>query len=92
MDRLLLQIKDEPFDLPILARFASDGTLKMLQYLVLLHDSYTTAIHRFGGAGKTFLHHQLLPELAEECRSASEKHPAISHHPLTLLPGCAQQR
>ena len=27
--RLLLQIKDAPFDRPVLARFASDGTLKM---------------------------------------------------------------
>ena len=33
--RLLLTIKDAPFDAPILARFASDGTLKMLAYLVL---------------------------------------------------------
>src|SRR6266545_4529723 len=31
--RLLLQIKDEPFEQPILAKFASDGTLKMLAYL-----------------------------------------------------------
>jgi predicted ATPase len=36
--RLLLTIKDAPFDHPILARFASDGTLKLLAYLVLLHD------------------------------------------------------
>ena len=36
--RLLLQIKDAPFDQPILAKFASDGTLKMLSYLTLLYD------------------------------------------------------
>lgn len=36
--RLLLQIKDVPFDQPILSRFASDGTLKMLAYLVVLND------------------------------------------------------
>lgn len=36
--RLLLQIKDAPFSHPVLARFASDGTLKMLAYLVLLYD------------------------------------------------------
>ena len=35
---LLLQIKDAPFDRPILAKFASDGTLKMLAYLTLLYD------------------------------------------------------
>ncbi len=28
--RLLLQIKDAPFDRPILSKYASDGTLKML--------------------------------------------------------------
>ena len=36
--RLLLQIKDAPFEQPILAKFASDGTLKMLSYLTLLYD------------------------------------------------------
>ena len=36
--RLLLQIKDAPFSHPVMARFASDGTLKMLAYLVLLYD------------------------------------------------------
>ena len=36
--RLLLKIKDMPFDDPVLARFASDGTLKLLAYLVLMHD------------------------------------------------------
>jgi hypothetical protein len=35
---LLLTIKDAPFDNPVLARFASDGALKMLAYLVLLYD------------------------------------------------------
>ncbi|HWG74138.1 MAG TPA: AAA family ATPase [Acidimicrobiales bacterium] len=36
--RLLLRIKDAPFVEPILAKFASDGTLKMLAYLLVLHD------------------------------------------------------
>ncbi|MBW4574503.1 MAG: AAA family ATPase [Aphanothece sp. CMT-3BRIN-NPC111] len=36
--RLLLQIKDAPFQRPILAKFASDGTLKMLAYLTVLYD------------------------------------------------------
>lgn len=35
--RLLLRLKDVPFADPILAKFASDGTLKMLAYLVVLH-------------------------------------------------------
>lgn len=36
--RLLLQVKDAPFEKPVMAKFASDGTLKMLAYLTLLHD------------------------------------------------------
>jgi predicted ATPase len=70
--RLLLQIKDAPFSQPVLARFASDGTLKMLQYLVLLHDP---APPPFIGIEEpeNFLHPRLLPELAEECRVATEQ-------------------
>lgn len=36
--RLLLQIKDAPFEQPVLAKFASDGTMKMLAYLTMLSD------------------------------------------------------
>ena len=69
--RLLLQIKDAPFEHPVLARFASDGTLKMLAYLVLLHDPEPPP---FIGTEEpeNFLHPHLLPELAEECSAASE--------------------
>ena len=35
--RFLLQIKDAPFEHPILAKAVSDGTLKMLSYLILLY-------------------------------------------------------
>jgi len=70
--RLLLQIKDAPFEHPILARFASDGTLKMLAYLVLLYDPNLPS---FIGIEEpeNFLHPRLLPELGEECRAASER-------------------
>lgn len=70
--RLLLQIKDAPFSHPVLARFASDGTLKMLQYLVLLNDP---APPPFIGIEEpeNYLHPRLLPELAEECRSATQQ-------------------
>jgi predicted ATPase len=67
--RLLLQIKDAPFSHPVLARFASDGTLKMLAYLVMLNDPSPPP---FIGIEEpeNFLHPRLLPELAEECRGA----------------------
>ena len=70
--RLLLQIKDAPFDSPVLARFASDGTLKMLAYLVLMHDPVPPP---FIGIEEpeNFLHPRLLYGLAEECRSAAER-------------------
>ena len=69
--RLLLQIKDAPFERPVLARFASDGTLKMLAYLVLLYDPEPPP---FIGIEEpeNFLHPRLLTGLAEECRAASE--------------------
>ena len=35
--RLLLQIKDTPFEKPVSAKFASDGMLKMLSFLTLLY-------------------------------------------------------
>lgn len=70
--RLLLQVKDAPFSHPVLARFASDGTLKMLAYLVLLH---TPEPPPFIGIEEpeNFLHPRLLPALAEECRAASAR-------------------
>jgi predicted ATPase len=69
--RLLLQLKDAPFDRPILSRFASDGTLKMLAYLIALHDPNSP---EFIGIEEpeNFLHPRLLHGLAEECRRASE--------------------
>lgn len=69
--RLLLQLKDAPFERPILSRFASDGTLKMLAYLVVLFDPNSP---QFIGIEEpeNFLHPRLLYGLAEECRRASE--------------------
>ena len=83
--RLLLQIKDAPFDQPILSRFASDGTLKMLSYLVALYDP---APPQFIGIEEpeNFLHPRLLPELAEERRKASERSQLLvtTHSPFFL--------
>ncbi|OQB26046.1 MAG: DNA replication and repair protein RecF [Chloroflexi bacterium ADurb.Bin180] len=70
--RLLLQIKDAPFDRPILAKFASDGTLKMLAYLTLLYDPTPPQLIGIEEP-ENQLHPRLLPELAEECRKAAER-------------------
>lgn len=69
--RLLLQIKDAPFEKPIMAKFASDGTLKMLAYLTVLYDPEPPQLVGIEEP-ENHLHPRLLPELAEECRNASE--------------------
>jgi predicted ATPase len=70
--RLLLRIKDAPFDQPVLAKFASDGTLKMLAYLAVLYDPETPPLIGIEEP-ENHLHPRLLPELAEECRMASSR-------------------
>lgn len=83
--RLLLTIKDAPFENPILARFASDGTLKMLAYLVLLYDPSPPP---FIGIEEpeNFLHPRLLYGLAEECRSSAGRGQLLvtTHSPFFL--------
>ena len=83
--RLLLTIKDAPFENPVLARFASDGTLKMLAYLVLLYDPDPPP---FIGVEEpeNFLHPRLLYGLAEECRASSERGQLLvtTHSPFFL--------
>ena len=68
--RLLLQVKDAPFEKPVMAKFASDGTLKMLAYLTLLHDPDPPQLIGIEEP-ESQLHPRLLPELAEECRTAA---------------------
>ena len=68
--RLLLQVKDAPFEKPVMAKFASDGTLKMLAYLTLLYDPEPPQLIGIEEP-ENQLHPRLLPELAEECRSAT---------------------
>lgn len=85
--RLLLRLKDAPFSDPVLARFTSDGTLKMLAYLVVLQDPNPP---QFIGVEEpeNFLHPRLLPELAEECRAATERSQLLvtTHSPFFLNP------
>jgi predicted ATPase len=70
--RLLLQIKDAPFERPILAKFASDGTLKMLAYLTLLYDPDPPQLIGIEEP-ENQIHPRLLIELVEECRKASAR-------------------
>ncbi len=68
--RLLLRVKDAPFEQPVLAKYVSDGTLKMLAYLMLLHNPEPL---QFIGIEEpeNHLHPRLLAELCEECRNAT---------------------
>ncbi len=70
--RLVLQFQDAPFERPILAKYASDGTLKMLAYLTVLQDPYPP---KFIGIEEpeNQLHPRLLRDLADECRQASTR-------------------
>ncbi len=83
--RLLLRIKDAPFKEPIVSGFASSGTLKMLAYLVVLHDPESP---RFIGLEEpeNFLHPRLLEPLGEACRKASSRAQLLvtTHSPFFL--------
>ncbi len=83
--RLMLLMKDAPFDRPILAKYASDGTLKLLAYLTVLHDPAPPSLIGIEEP-ENHLHPRLLPELAEECRSASvgTQIMATTHSPFFL--------
>lgn len=90
--RLLLSLKDATFDEPVLARFASDGTLKLLAYLIQLHDPEPPPLIGIEEP-ENFLHPRLLPELAEECDQASERTQLIvtTHSPFFIDPLCPEQ-
>ncbi|MEV6907617.1 AAA family ATPase [Amycolatopsis sp. NPDC051071] len=70
--RLLLRLKDRPFDTPVLARFISDGTLKLLAYLTVLFDPAPAPIIGIEEP-ENQLHPKLLYPLAEEVRGASAR-------------------
>ncbi len=64
--RRRLQIKDAPFEQPILAKFASDGTLKLLSYLTLFHDPQPPQLISIEEP-ENYLHPRLLTGLVGEC-------------------------
>ncbi|MFI5620353.1 AAA family ATPase [Streptomyces sp. NPDC051567] len=68
--RLVLFIKDSPFTESVLASNASDGTLKLLSYLTLLHDPDPAP---FIGIEEpeNHLYNSVLPGLAQQCRLSS---------------------
>lgn len=70
--RLLLRLKDRPFDDPVLAQFTSDGTLKLLAYLTVLYDPTPNSIVGIEEP-ENQLHPKILYPLAEEARRAAAR-------------------
>ncbi len=66
--RVLLKFQDGAFEDPFLARYVSDGTIKMLAYLVLLHDPAPHPLLCIEEP-ENQLYPTLLAELAEEFRA-----------------------
>ncbi len=66
--RVLLKFKDGTFEDPFLARYVSDGTIKMLAYLVLLYDPKPHPLLCVEEP-ENQLYPKLLWELAEEFRA-----------------------
>jgi predicted ATPase len=70
--RVLLRFQDDAFEDPFLARYVSDGTIKMLAYLVLLFDPKPHPLLCVEEP-ENQLYPTLLEELAEEFRSYAER-------------------
>ncbi|MDR1761462.1 MAG: AAA family ATPase [Bacteroidales bacterium] len=70
--RIVLKFQDGSFKDPFIARYVSDGTIKMFAYLVLLNDPNPFPLLCVEEP-ENFLHPKLLSELAEEFREYSQK-------------------
>ncbi len=70
--RLVLRFQDGSFKDPFIARYVSDGTLKMFAYLVLLHDPKPFPLLAVEEP-ENQLYPELLPELAEEFRAYARR-------------------
>ena len=73
--RLVMRFKDGPFKEPFLPQFISDGTMKMLAYLVLINDPEPPPLLCVEEP-ENGLHPKLMAVLAEEFRLHAEKTPA----------------
>lgn len=70
--RLVLRFQDGSFRDPFIARYVSDGTIKMFAYLVLLYDPKPHPLLAIEEP-ENQLYPQLLQELAEEFRAYAER-------------------
>lgn len=70
--RLVLRFQDGAFKDPFIARYVSDGTIKMFAYLVLLYDPKPFPLLAVEEP-ENQLYPELLPELAEEFRDYARR-------------------
>ena len=70
--RLVLRFKDGSFKDPFIARYVSDGTIKMFAYLVLLYDPKPHPLLAIEEP-ENQLYHDLLAELVEEFRDYARR-------------------
>jgi predicted ATPase len=70
--RLVLRFQDGSFKDPFIARYVSDGTIKMFAYLVLLNDPKPYPLLAVEEP-ENQLYPDLLPELAEEFRDYAQR-------------------
>ena len=70
--RIILRFQDQNFKDPFVARYVSDGTIKMFAYMILLHDPEPHPLLCIEEP-ENFLHPELLLQLCEEIREYSER-------------------
>ena len=70
--RIILRFQDQNFKDPFVARYVSDGTIKMFAYMILLHDPEPHPLLCIEEP-ENFLHPDLLLQLCEEIREYSER-------------------
>ena len=87
--RVLLRFQDQAFEDPFLARYVSDGTIKMLAYLVLLFDPRPHPLLCVEEP-ENQLYPTLLEELAEEFRDHANRggQVFVSTHSPDFLNAC----
>lgn len=88
--RLVLRFQDSSFRDPFIARYVSDGTIKMFAYLVLLYDPKPHPLLAVEEP-ENQLYPELLPELAEEFRGYGQEggQVFVSTHSPDFLNGVA---
>jgi len=84
-ERLLLRFKDGPFEKPFVAKYMSDGTMRLAAILTLLYEPNATGLLGMEEPDNE-LHPLLLYRLAEELGKASETRQLLvtTHSPMLL--------